>query len=47
LAPIMKIVDINEFEKCAKANNLQLIHNEIIKPYGKKDFYYGILKKIR
>jgi hypothetical protein len=45
LAPIMKIVDINEFEKCAKANNLQLIHNEIIKPYGKKDFYYGILKK--
>lgn len=45
LAPIMKIVDINEFKKCAKANNLQLIHNEIIKPYGKKDFYYGIFKK--
>ena len=47
LASIMKIVDINAFKDCAFDNNLREIHQEQIKPYDEKSFYYGIFERIR
>ncbi len=47
LASIIKMIDINEFQTCAVANNLLEIHREIIKPYGEKGFYFGILERVK
>jgi ubiquinone/menaquinone biosynthesis C-methylase UbiE len=47
VALIMKMVDVSAFRDCAFDNNLQEIHQEQIKPYGEKGFYYGIFERIR
>jgi len=47
LASIMKIIDINEFQACAVANNLSEIYRETIRPYGEKGFYFGILERVK
>jgi ubiquinone/menaquinone biosynthesis C-methylase UbiE len=46
LASIMKTVDISVFRNCTFNNHLREIHQEQIKPYGEKSFYYGIFERV-